>query len=43
MCGILCGWVKAIEDYYRAWQIVLPKQKKLEEAERTLAAKKEFL
>jgi len=43
MCGILCGWVKATEDYYRAWQIVLPKQKKLEEAERVLAAKKEYL
>ena len=32
VCGILCGWVKAIEDYFKAWQIVLPMQKKLEEA-----------
>jgi hypothetical protein len=43
MCGVLCGWVKAIEDYYRAWQIVLPKQKKLEEADRLLASKRAYL
>lgn len=30
MAGILTKWVRAIEDYYKAYQIVKPKQEKLE-------------
>lgn len=40
MAGILCGWVRSVEEYHKALQIVLPKRKKLEQAIKDLAEKK---
>jgi len=40
MAGILCGWVRSVEEYHKALQIVLPKRKKLEQAKKDLEEKK---
>ena len=39
MAGVLTKWVRAQEDYYKAYQIVKPKQEKLD---RIRAALKEM-
>lgn len=39
MAGVLCLWVRSVEEYHKALQIVLPKRKKLEQAKKELAEK----
>jgi dynein heavy chain, axonemal len=39
MAGVLTGWVRAVEDYYKAYQIVKPKKEKVAKAEAELAEK----
>lgn len=36
MAGSLCAWVRAVEEYNKAWQIVKPKKEKLAQAEEKL-------
>jgi len=43
MAGVLCKWVRAIEDFYKAYQIVRPKEEKLAKIKKELEEMQEKL